>query len=86
MLVWWCLDKLDLDEIVRLHSGHVKGVDIFFDTFGKERGGSPARATCIENKRFSEVTFCDCLVPSAQCLCIVDIIARASLNLYHAYI
>ena len=39
-----------------------------------KRGGSPTRVICIEKPGFSEVTFCDCLLPSAQCLCIVDII------------
>ena len=56
----------------------------------KERGEPPARVICIENAGFSEVTFCDCLLPSAQvfthcwhnCLgCFSHVPVRASLSL-----
>ena len=43
-----------------------------------ERGGSPVRAIYIENTAFLEVTFCDCVLPSVQCLCIVGIIVLLS--------
>ena len=43
-----------------------------------ERGGSPVRAIYIENTGFLEVTFCDCVLPSAQCLYIVGIIVLLS--------
>ena len=52
MLVWWCLDKLDLDEIVRLHSGHVKGVDIFFWYFWKREGRVPSPCNLHRKQTF----------------------------------